>query len=200
MTEKRKAQLTEKYRDINVEHIDWWDWTYDDFKTQMAAKGIEVDDICFSGFWSQGDGASFTGWVKDNTLFLKAHELTETYPWITKLLEMGGDFTLKIERTNSRYAHENTVGVDLIFTSLFSHHIESRDDLRSAIADRWDQHLDAEYATICAVVSEIVRGYCRDLYQQLEEEYDYLTSDEAVWEAIESNELFETDEDEEENV
>jgi len=190
----KQLKLIEKHRDINV-FDDWYDWTHDDFKTQMANKHIEVDEIRYSGFWSQGDGASFTGYVKDNARFLKDHNLTESYPWITKLLGMGGNFTLKIERVSNHYVHENTIGVDLIFTSLFSHHIEQRDDLRSVIAERWDQHLDEEYASICGVVTEIIRGYCRDLYNQLEEKYDYLTSNEAVWEAIETNDL-----DEEETV
>ena len=205
MTDKtftpKQLSLIEKYRDINVEHVDWWDCTYDDFKRQMADKHIEVDDMRFSGFWSQGDGASFTGYIKDNKGFLQAHDLTESYPWITKLLEKEGDFTLKIERTGNycHYVHENTVGVDLIFTTLFSHLLEyhQRDDLRGVIADRWDQHLDEEYASLAGVVTDIIRGYCRELYKQLEEEYNYLTSDEAVWEAIEANELdLETEEEE----
>jgi hypothetical protein len=192
----KQLKLIEKHRGINV-FGDWWDWTYDDFKTQMANKHIKVDDIRFSGFSSQGDGASFTGYIKDNIAFLKAHDLAETYPWITKLLGMGGDFTLEIKRVSHHYAHENTIGVDLIFTTMFCHMLEyhQRDDLRSVIAERWDQHLDEEYASICGVVAEIVRDYCRDLYNTLRKEYDYLTSDEAVWEAIETNDL-----DEEETV
>lgn len=203
MTDKtftpKQLKLIEKHRDINV-FDDWWDWTYDDFKTQMANKHIEVKDMQFSGFWSQGDGASFTGHISNNKAFFAAHDLNKEYPWITKLMDMGGDFTLRIERTSYRYSHENTIGVDLIYTSLFSHHIEQRDDLRSAIADRWDQHLDEEYASLTGVVTEIVRGYCQELYEQLEEEYNYLTSDEAVWEAIEANELDLVTDDEEETV
>ena len=196
MDDERKAQLIEKYRDFNV-YDGWWDWVYDDFALQMANKHIEVNDMRFSGFWSQGDGASFTGYIRDNEQFLKDHNLTESYPWMTKLLEMGGEYTLSIERTSHHYVHENTVGVDLTYTCMFSHQIEteSQGDLRGAVANHWDQHLDAEYATICATVAEIVRGYCRDLYNQLEEEYNYLTSDEAVWETIQNNDL-----DEEENV
>lgn len=197
MNDERKAQLIKKYRDINVEHLDWWDCVYDNFREDMGVKGIEVQDMRFSGFWSQGDGASFTGYIKDNALFLKAHELTETYPWVTKLLEMNGDFTLKIERTSHHYVHENTVSVDLSFTDMFTH-VMPRDDLRSAIAEQWDRLLDAEYETLADTATTIIRGHCHDLYQRLDEEYDYLTSDEAVWEAIESNELFEIDE--EENV
>lgn len=201
MNDERKQALIEKYRDINVEHLDWWDCIYSDFREDMGVKGIEVQDMRFSGFWSQGDGASFTGYIKDNALFLKAHELTETYPWVTKLLGLGGEFTLKIERTSHHYVHENTVGVDLIFTDMFTH-VLPRDDLRSAIAEQWDKLLDAEYETLAGTVQTIIRDHCRGLYRRLEEEYDYLTSDEAVWEAIESNELFEIDEDEteEENV
>jgi len=192
----KRLSLIKKYRDINVFDY-WWDWTYDDFKARMADLHIEVDDIRFSGFWSQGDGASFTGYIKNNKAFFAAHGLTETYPWITKLMGMGGDYTLSIERTSHHYVHENTVGVDLSYTSLFSHHIEQRDDLRSVIAERWDQHLDEEYASLAGVVAEIIRGYCHELYKQLEEEYNYLTSDEAVWETIEINELDHTDEEEE---
>ncbi len=196
---ERKAQLIEKYRDINVEHLDWWDCVYSDFDEEMRAKGIYVYEKQFRGFWSQGDGASFTGYVSDNALFLKAHELTETCPWVTKLLEMGGDFTLKIERTSRHYVHENTVGVDLTFTDMFAD-VLPRDDLRSAIADCWDKLLDAEYETLAGTAQTIIRDHCRDLYRRLEKEYNYLTSDEAVWEAIERNELFYLDEYEKENV
>jgi hypothetical protein len=195
----KRLRLIKKYHDINVEHVDWWDCTYDDFKARMADKHIGADDIRFSGFWSQGDGASFTGYILDNKAFFEAHDLSKEYPWITKLMGMGGDFTLKIERTSHHYAHEYTIGVDLIFTTMFSQMIEyhQRDDLRSVIAERWDQHLDEEYASLTGVVAEIIRGYCRELYKQLEEEYNYLTSDEAVWESIEINELDHTDEEEE---
>jgi len=203
MTDKtftpKQLKLIEKHRDINI-FDDWWDWTYDDFKTQMANKHIEVGDMRFSGFWSQGDGASFTGYVKNNKAFFEAHDLTESYPWITKLMDMGGDFTLRVERISSRYAHENTIGVDLSYTTMFCHTIEQDDDLRTLIVDRWDQHLDEEYASICGVVTKIIRGYCRDLYEQLEEEYDHLKSNEAIWETIEINELDTENEDEEENV
>ncbi len=54
-------ELIEKHRDINVDH-DWWDCTYDHFMEDMKQVGITVKDMRFSGFWSQGDGASFTGY------------------------------------------------------------------------------------------------------------------------------------------
>ena len=38
-------------------------------------------------------------------------------------------------------------------------------------------------------VNNICRGYMQDLYSKLREEYEHLTSDEAVWETIEGDEL-----------
>lgn len=39
----------------------WWDGVYEDAKEIGAIIGFHIDDIYFSGFWSQGDGACFTG-------------------------------------------------------------------------------------------------------------------------------------------
>lgn len=183
-----KQALIEQYRDFNVEHIEWWDGVYDNFTCDMAAKGIHIYDMQFLGFWSQGDGASFTGYISNNKMFFDQHGLTDSYPWIAKLMSHDGGFTLTIERTGHHYVHENTVGVDLSYTDNFRNVLPD-DDLRAEVIEQWDVQLDAEYNTICEAVTEIVRGYCRDLYRRLEETYDYLTSDEAVWEAIVANDL-----------
>ena len=71
-----KDELIDKHRHWNVEHIDWWDCTYSDFKERMTAIGIEVDRMYFSGFWSQGDGACFEGSVSDWRLFLPTVGIT----------------------------------------------------------------------------------------------------------------------------
>lgn len=189
-------ELIEKYRDFNVEHIEWWDCVYDDFREDMEKAGIHVGDMSFSGFWSQGDGASFTGYINDNKLFFEQHKLTDSYPWLTKLLSHDGGFVLTIERTSHHYVHEYTVGVDLSYADNF-YHVLPDDGVRAAVIEQWNEHLEAEYNTICDAVTDIIRDYCRDLYRRLEEEYNYLTSDEAVWEAIVANEL---DQPEEETV
>jgi hypothetical protein len=195
-----KDELIEEYRHFNVEHLDWWDAVYDGFKEDMAEKHIHVGQMQFSGFWSQGDGASFTGYVSDNAKFLEAHGLTETYPYLTKLLRLGGDFTLRIERTGHRYVHENTVAAELSYTDMFHNVLLSDGDLRGAVVSQWDTELDAEYAALASEVDTIIRDYCRDLYRSLNDEYDYLTSDEAVWEAIEANDLDVIEDEEEETV
>jgi hypothetical protein len=186
-------ELIEKHRDINVDH-DWWDCTYDHFMEDMKQVGITVKDMRFSGFWSQGDGASFTGYIHNNKLFFERHKLTDSYPMVVKLLDMGGGFTLSIDRTGYHYVHENTVSVDLSYADMF-YNTAPRDDggLRDAVIAQWDMLLDLEYTALTSAVQDIVRDYCRDLYRLLEAEYNHLTSDEAVWEAIVANDLDEVE-------
>ena len=188
MTDKQ-AKLIEKYRDCNVDYFDWWEGIYETFIYDMLGKGIHVSDISFSGFWSQGDGASFTGRIEDIKLFLEEHKLTDTYPWITKLVSLGGGFDLRITRTSHHYVHENTVSASLEDTDMFNNVLSVGDDgLREHIVTDWDYRLDQEYTNIETDVTAIIRGYCQDLYRMLEEEYEHLTSDESVWEAIVANE------------
>lgn len=47
---------------------DFFEWTVDEmiaeWKQQMREKGHEIDQVYYSGFWSQGDGLCFTGEYK----------------------------------------------------------------------------------------------------------------------------------------
>lgn len=47
------------YREGGLDY-NWWDIT-DEWKTEIEEMGFQNVDIAFSGFYSQGDGASFTG-------------------------------------------------------------------------------------------------------------------------------------------
>jgi hypothetical protein len=67
--------------------------------------------------------------------------------------------------------------------------IECPTEFHEQIVDTWDRQLDDEASDFEKDVTEQWRTYMGELYRKLEEEYDYLVSDEAVWEAIKSNEL-----------
>lgn len=66
--DKRKSwgELTRQEQEIWVDHLidtqipdDWYRETVNDLEKELEEKGWEGVDIQFSGFWSQGDGASF---------------------------------------------------------------------------------------------------------------------------------------------
>lgn len=192
-----RTELLEKHRDINV-HDDWWQPTYDAFADDMRLKGIRVDKMYFSGFSSQGDGACFEGRVSDWSVFLPT--VGVTCPAVIALAKE--HWTLTVEH-RGRYCHEHSTHFDIYmpnpddhggygslpFAEKYTPYPWDADDIRTlawlALLDRVD------YAKLEEAMQEAFRDHMRDLYKRLEEEYEYLTSDDAVWEAIEANGLHE---------
>lgn len=190
------AALIDMHRDINVYH-GWWDCIFDWVKEEQEAKGFTVSNIYFSGFCSQGDGACFEGSVLDSGLFMREHSLTDKYPWVAKLLDKGGEWNLRV----THQGHYNHSGcTEFYFEWLkFSHVLDTSIDLMASIIDVWDEELDKEIPGFEDEVTRILRSAMDDCYRRLEQEYDFLTSDEQVREALEANEIYDEDEDEDED-
>jgi hypothetical protein len=179
-------ELITKYRDINVEY-EWWEYTEQEFRQQMDKFGIEVDKIYFSGFWSQGDGACFEGRINKPLRFLRKHFPTK-YPMMRKLLAIGGDVKLYCGHSG-HYSHQNSTSF-VYYADHFKNLIfEEDDDLRTSVIEVMDEQLNAELEEFEEAAAEVFRDYMRGLYRDLETEYEHLTSDEAVWEAIVANDL-----------
>lgn len=191
-----RTELLEKHRDINV-HDDWYQPTYDAFAEDMKLKGIRVDQMYFSGFWSQGDGACFDGVVENWHLFLPT--VGVTCPAVLRLAKTHWSFTVA---RSGRYCHEQSTHFDIYmpnpddhkrydgidtFVERYTPHPWDTDDIRTKA---WLALLDVvDYDALENDMQDAFRSHMQDLYKRLEDEYDYLTSDEAVWESIEANEL-----------
>jgi hypothetical protein len=197
-----KDELIDKHRYWNVEHIDWWDCTYDDFKEQMTAIGIRVDRMYFSGFSSQGDGACFEGRVEDWSLFLPTVGTTNDV-----LVEfIRNHWSFRVEHSG-HYYHENCTFFstdmpnpdgesDDWFLERYSPYPWDADDIRSKA---WLAVLRGfDFSSMEETFRDAFKDHMRQLYMNLEKEHDYLTSDEVVWESLEANEM--TDELEETNA
>ena len=131
--------------------------------------------IWFSGFWSQGDGASFEGyWSHARGAPARIRDYAPTDDTLhcivdrLQAIQRRNFYQLAAEVSHrGRYYHEYTISVDV-----------TRD------SPRWQPPTeDAE-----DVVIEALRDLARWLYRQLEAEYDHLTSDEAIEERIIINE------------
>lgn len=182
-------EVLDKYRDINVGHDDWFEYLYDEFKSDLRKVGIDVEDIYFSGFWSQGDGASFTGRIRkwDIALFLEAHFKPTEYPMLKMFIDKGGEAMVRISQSG-HYYHSNTMGYSYEFES-FSDVMDRTSEFISQIIDNFDEELSVELVEFQDNVEHICKDYADEFYKTLEKEYDYQTSDEAVTEAVISNEL-----------
>lgn len=195
LSARQKDEIFDKHRYWNVEHIDWWDGVYDCFKSDMEEIGIEVDDMYFSGFWSQGDGACFEGVVSDWPKFLASLGYKDT-----ALINHAADsFTFRV-RHSGRYYHENCTHFyadlcvpdsadDQDFAERYGPYPWDADCVRTAA---WMALLNGYDSTkLEDEFQEAFKNHMRDLYVRLEQEHEYLTSDEAILESLDANDQLE---------
>lgn len=175
-----KDELIEKYRDINVEYEGWWEWVYADFKSEMQSVGVEIDDINFRGFWSQGDHATFSCDMRRSVAtFMEAHGLNLHYNAIYKLAVQYGVY---IGKKLDKYSE--------VEVESWEHYDACEDeDMNEFYQKQYEEEVEATYTEFDKDVIKILEEYEHDLYRQLEREYDSLTSDEVVWESIQANDL-----------
>ena len=186
-----KSQILDDHRYWNVDDLEWWDGVYDGFKEDMKAIGIEVDTIYFSGFYSQGDGACFEGCVRDWGLFLKS--LGYDDPLFIKHFSQCAEFAV---RHRGHYYHENCTSFSAEFHLPEDYDEEEflllygcGEELRDAALIAVLSHPENSSGALEAQFTEAFKDHMRDLYHRLEEDYEYLTSDEVVLESLEANDM-----------
>lgn len=181
LSDKAKVRAREWYREGALDY-DWWDGIYDDASRIFAILGIDSQKpvklmngstrydpaIWFSGFWSQGDGACFTG----SYAYAKAsaRAIARYAPQNMVLQRIGRDL-MNVQKRN-RYG----ITANITKTGLYEHEHSVSIDVDGCNAD--DQK----------AVAELLRDLMRWIYRALEKEHEYLMSDECVDETIVSNE------------
>lgn len=176
LSDEVQEKVIEKYYDWNVSY-DWWDTVYDDTKEIASLMGIDIKDISFSGFYSQGDGACFIGhyeYKKESVKNVKSYAPTDTE--LHEIVE-----NLYLEQKKHFYAIYAT--------------IESTGRyFNQSIDVEKDQAYDFEGNYDGSVIKQLLNEFAGWIYNRLEKEFEYLTSEEAIKESIEANEMeFEID-------
>ena len=177
------------YRESCLDY-EWHEVVYDDFQTICGLLGVTLRNrpvplvgggtrerpcVWFSGFWSQGDGASFEGSYEYAAGAARA--IRDHAPRDTDLHAIS-DALQEIQQRNfyqlsagirqrGRYCHEYTMAIDV-----------ERD------SPTWQRMTDGAEDTVI----EAMRDLARWLYRQLEREYDYQSSDAVVDETLGYNE------------
>lgn len=190
---KYSQEILDKYRDINVDFGDWSDSVIENFKERVLEYGVDCERVYYTGFYSQGDGACFNGQVVDLDKFMKAMGASwDDYPRTLDVLKkLGEDIHISWKHSGSNYYHENTLSFDIEYDRMEDSLSWDDPELLHEAAQAIDKAADAEYQVLAEDVRSFVQGLCKDLYTRLQNEHEYLTSDEAVAEAIEVNELVE---------
>ena len=169
-----KEVAIENNRDINT-HFDWYEPIFEGFRELALEKGFDVDDIFFSGFWSQGDGAMFTySGFSDALLNSFVDQLTISDQDKVVIKSQGYASGKGLHKGN--YYHEKSC----------DHHIW----LESNNLD-WQYTTDLISQHEVAFEQYVIKTYqdlCGELYSDLNKYHDELTSDECVAEVLDERE------------
>lgn len=162
-----QAKVLDSMRDWNVQDSYWHESVIDDAKACGAILGIEAREIYFSGFSSQGDGASFVGsysYAKGSVMAITEHapQDAELLRIARELVRMQAPTFFTTSATVTHRGHYYCMDIE--------------------------PHSEAGTLDYDAL-TEALRDFARWVYANLEREYTYQTSDEVVRESIIANEL-----------
>lgn len=181
-------ELIDKHREINVDYDGWWESVFQWFEEECNSRGVNIlskhrpaieRDIVFSGFWCQGDGAAFSGSIVDMRKALG--DFINDYPILQKYLEVEGFY-----KFTWRVSHRNNIIIDGFDIEDIALYLDEHDH---PFAEIWQEELEKELDKVEPMLGDLANDLCDLLYKALRDEYDALTSDEAVWDTIVANEL-----------
>lgn len=172
-----------------TEHCLWDEWyegIEQNFTDDMAAHGVNVEKISFSGFYSQGSYASFDGKIiVHEWMATETYDDGQTYAEAFPALYLAAEQDRSVVHVSTSYRGSVLFNEDMIDSDTPVGIFEHLD------VDAW-QALVAEQADRANWESNI-RGFVdlanRKLFRQLQEEYEYLTSEESFLESCECNEI-----------
>lgn len=174
LSDDAKQRALDDNRDYNTHHDYWHECITDDAKTIAALMGIDIDDIWFSGFASQGDGACFEGRYSYRKGSVKA---VKDYAPVDETLHRIAAGLQDIQRHHfygltatvkhvGHYYHEHCTSIDVDCEHCLT------------FGDTEDDAL-----------GELLRDFMQWIYSQLETEYRYQTSDDAIADSLLANEV-----------
>lgn len=183
LSPEAKKNAIDSNRGYSTESYDWWEPIIEGFTEEMEAIGMADIDCQFSGFYSQGDGASFTGKVKDNELFLKEIEITPASVGLgdntprkfdTALASIAENIYITIQRNDRNHYHYNTISANV--------EVDGDDEIELDLG--LGMIIEIDVNDVCERIDPIITDWAREkskkLYRDLENYHDELQSDENI--------------------
>lgn len=176
----------------------WYEGVTEGFTERGVERGFDIDDVQWSGFHSQGDGASWTGQV-DLVPFLQHHLKPDNpdytrYMILIELLQNGfAARKFEVSRNSHRYNHEQTMvseREDLIHYQDWSDTIVRSGIFAGAQASPLAESIcmDGLLDDLCGWAIDEARCYAQDIYKALRDSHDEYSSEEYFLELCEINE------------
>ena len=184
LSDTAKEHAFEQFQEYAVSgDYDWWENTMEYWVEKLEALGIHtsLEQMHFSGFGSQGDGACFTGSINLKE-FLEAHpeilrQHVNLYMAVVPFDTRGAAceyFDLELTRHGStNYNHEKSV------------HLGSWDlNILPELDNDEGEDYELYMMEADSDITEQCREYMRQLYRELEAEHEYWQSLECFLESV----------------
>ena len=172
LSEESQQKVIEPFREA---YEPYYEAVYEGFVERMKEEygaDIKTEEITWSGFWSQGDGASFICDFDTEVLLpILKEELNEDQ--VALLEKINAEIDCASIRTGYQYAHENTVRgkVSIYYGDDYYDRMVQINEIHDILENK---------------LTEIIREESRNLYRQLEDFYDKEMEDERIVEVIRS--------------
>lgn len=210
LSESEKLELVDR-----LTGDDWWECAISDRLDELREMGFLEPDIEFTGFWSQGDGASFTCDGVDLPVLLKHliaagfrhrspqmeaaephrdmasligwEALGITRPALDLIYELGDNdlFRISIWRSG-RYYHEKSTDVAVEVSSFWEATEEERDIEQYLFTVEDQDEIEHFSHALETFLDEWMVKKNREIYSALEEEYTRIQ--ESIWQDLENEE------------
>lgn len=178
LSEDVQKKVIEKNYDINI-HDDWYECITESYKEEN--KYFEVDNVYFTGFYSQGDGAMFEySGIKQELVdeFIDSLNLSPMRKgWLKNNIYVSGK-----GKHRGHYYHEGCCYHAIYWE------VDNGDIDWSGAFYEWLESFAGEFESF---VIDKYKDICLGLYRDLEQHNEYLTSEEMIVETINEYEFFE---------
>jgi len=168
-----QEKTIEKHNDINTS-FDWYEFTINFWVEKLNEIGFIDCEIEFSGFWLQGDGACFDLGKKG---YIDINKLAKHLGYKNlKRIEIISNYITGCIFKNSygyHYSHANTRYFEI------SNNLTAKGKTKRI--ENFLNELERDIESLRKNLSE-------EIYKDLEKEYDYLNSKEAIIETFDANE------------
>lgn len=184
---KRFQQEYSKWTEYALDY-DWWDYTQDRLKEDLAPAGVTGARLEFSLSYSQGDYATFTGRINLGMWMevTKDGEQTyaEKYPALFLAAQDYGDWA-SVNTWHRRCHASVTYDAHLVGNTAPEGVFSGLDQ------EAWDELVEEQLdaAGLEEALQGYVHGISHQLYRDLCAEYEHLTSEQSFIESCECNDV-----------
>tara|TARA_R110000765_G_scaffold185144_4_gene290873 strand:+ start:754 stop:1353 length:600 start_codon:yes stop_codon:yes gene_type:complete len=177
LSEEAKDVALDNNRDFNTSDEYWYENVIEDAIEIGDLFGIDIDKIYFSGFCHQGQGAQFVGnyaYKKGGLKAVKEYAPldTELHSIVKALQDIQRRYFYRLSatvETNGSYSHEMATAIE-VEDSQGGYHGYASDEAEEEVKD-------------------LLREYMQWIYSRLDAENDYQTSDDAIGESLQANDM-----------